>query len=284
MRADQARSNPIATVLDRAGIKPAKVMKDGRELRFSSPLRNADKTPSFKVDTAKNLWYHHGLARGGNKVTVWDVDTKKPKRTLVHDVNVYAATFSPDGKQIATGDKEGRIRIWASEGGETVSIATPGRVEGRYVEPACDEVTGGVAVARARWIYTNSDGTQELQLSLLCRKKGSGPYVPQGVLASTQYAEAPKLRKISPEQLKLAVATTEHMGWKASPEDLAFYGEKYPDSNSLNKEPVSIRILVDQARAGKALDVMLRLPGLSDLDAAFAEAQQQARKAGAYAN
>lgn len=224
------------------------------------------------------------LVGGEQAVTVWDVDTKKPKRTLVHDVNVHAATFSPDGKQIATGDKEGRIRIWASEGGETVSIATPGRVEGRYVEPACDEVTGGVAVARARWIYTNSDGTQELQLSLLCRKKGSGPYVPQGVLASTQYAEAPKLRKISPEQLKLAVATTEHMGWKASPEDLAFYGEKYPDSNSLNKEPVSIRILVDQARAGKALDVMLRLPGLSDLDAAFAEAQQQARKAGAYAN
>lgn len=68
MRADQARLIPIATFLDRAGIKPARITREGRELWYSSPLRDGDSTPSFKVDTAKNLWFDHGLARGGNVI------------------------------------------------------------------------------------------------------------------------------------------------------------------------------------------------------------------------
>ena len=68
MRADQARQIPITTYLERSGIKPAKVTRGGRELWYSSPLREGDKTPSFKVDTDKNLWFDHGMARGGNVI------------------------------------------------------------------------------------------------------------------------------------------------------------------------------------------------------------------------
>ena len=68
MRADQARQIPITTFLERAGIQPAKVTRGGRELWYSSPLREGDKTPSFKVDTDKNLWFDHGMARGGNVI------------------------------------------------------------------------------------------------------------------------------------------------------------------------------------------------------------------------
>ena len=66
MRADQARTIPIDRYLDAKGIKPASARKDGRELWYSSPLRQGDKTPSFKIDTQKNLWYDHGLGQGGN--------------------------------------------------------------------------------------------------------------------------------------------------------------------------------------------------------------------------
>ncbi len=66
MRADQARTIPIDRYLDAQGIKPARARMGGRELWYSSPLRQGDKTPSFKIDTLKNLWYDHGLGQGGN--------------------------------------------------------------------------------------------------------------------------------------------------------------------------------------------------------------------------
>lgn len=66
MRADQARTIPIDRYLNAQGIKPARSRLGGRELWYSSPLRQGDKTPSFKIDTHKNLWYDHGLGEGGN--------------------------------------------------------------------------------------------------------------------------------------------------------------------------------------------------------------------------
>ena len=68
MRADQARQIPIHHFLERAGIKPAKTVRNGCELWYSSPIREGDANPSFKVDTAKNLWFDHGAARGGNVI------------------------------------------------------------------------------------------------------------------------------------------------------------------------------------------------------------------------
>ena len=68
MRADQARQVPIPLYLERHNVRPAKVTRNGRELWYSSPIREGDKTPSFKVDTVKNLWYDHGMARGGNVI------------------------------------------------------------------------------------------------------------------------------------------------------------------------------------------------------------------------
>jgi hypothetical protein len=66
MRADQARTIPIDRNLYAQGVKPARARMGGRELWYSSPLRQGDKSPSFKTDTLKNLWYDHGLGRGGN--------------------------------------------------------------------------------------------------------------------------------------------------------------------------------------------------------------------------
>lgn len=68
MRADQARQIPISLYLERSGIRPAKVTRNGRELWYTSPIREGDDTPSFKVDTEKNLWFDHGLSVGGNVI------------------------------------------------------------------------------------------------------------------------------------------------------------------------------------------------------------------------
>lgn len=66
MRAKEARDIPISEFLESSGIKPLKQAKSGQELWYSSPIRNGDSNPSFKVDTAKNLWFDFGLSRGGN--------------------------------------------------------------------------------------------------------------------------------------------------------------------------------------------------------------------------
>ncbi|WP_419799634.1 MAG: toprim domain-containing protein [Terasakiella sp.] len=67
MRADQAKTIPISSYLENIeGITPAHSKMDGKELWYSSPLREGDKTPSFKVDHHDNIWFDHGLAQGGN--------------------------------------------------------------------------------------------------------------------------------------------------------------------------------------------------------------------------
>lgn len=66
MNSSQAKCIPIADYLAREGFQPARSRQGGRELWYRSPVRDGDENPSFKVDTTLNLWFDHGLARGGN--------------------------------------------------------------------------------------------------------------------------------------------------------------------------------------------------------------------------
>jgi len=68
MRAIEARKIPITEYLTQEGIQPMRSRRDGSELWYSSPLRDGDSDPSFKVDTTKNLWFDFGLAKGGNVI------------------------------------------------------------------------------------------------------------------------------------------------------------------------------------------------------------------------
>ena len=66
MNIAQAKCIPLEKYLERQGIKASKTRLGGQELWYHSPIRQGDKTPSFKVDTVKNLWFDHGAANGGN--------------------------------------------------------------------------------------------------------------------------------------------------------------------------------------------------------------------------
>ncbi len=66
MRADQAKTIPVDRYLETQGFKPVKVRQGGRELWYTSPIREGDSTPSFKVDVILNAWFDHGLGKGGN--------------------------------------------------------------------------------------------------------------------------------------------------------------------------------------------------------------------------
>ncbi|KAJ7722687.1 WD40-repeat-containing domain protein [Mycena metata] len=56
------------------------------------------------------------------QVIIWDVSTKKPKHSLIHNAGVGVASFSPDDKVICSGTLDGEIHIWNVEGGDRMTI------------------------------------------------------------------------------------------------------------------------------------------------------------------
>jgi hypothetical protein len=64
MRAKEARTISITAYLSSMGIHPLKKRDDGNERWYTSPIRQGDSSPSFKVDRQKNLWFDFGLSQG----------------------------------------------------------------------------------------------------------------------------------------------------------------------------------------------------------------------------
>lgn len=65
MNIEQAKSIQLFTLLDKMGFKPTP--KKGNEYLYFSPFRN-EKTPSFRVNTHKNVWFDFGEGSGGDTV------------------------------------------------------------------------------------------------------------------------------------------------------------------------------------------------------------------------
>ena len=61
----EAKEIDIVHFLADLGYEPSKIRNN--DYWYCSPLRD-EKTPSFKVDRRLNLWYDHGLGKGGNLV------------------------------------------------------------------------------------------------------------------------------------------------------------------------------------------------------------------------
>ena len=59
----QMRAIPIADFLNAMGIQPQK--QKGGILWYKAPYRT-ERTPSFKVDTNKNVWFDFGVGKGGD--------------------------------------------------------------------------------------------------------------------------------------------------------------------------------------------------------------------------
>ena len=64
---DAMRQIPLADFLARLGHEP--VRRSGNELWYRAPYRN-ERTPSFRVNVAKQLWYDFGTGKGGDIFTL----------------------------------------------------------------------------------------------------------------------------------------------------------------------------------------------------------------------
>jgi len=47
-----------------------------------------------------------------NNLQIWDIDSNLCRRTLCNENTIYCLSFSPNGKQIVTGDDAGNIKLW----------------------------------------------------------------------------------------------------------------------------------------------------------------------------
>jgi DNA primase len=65
MNCEQANQIDMVEYLRKLGYFPAKIR--GSDHWFLSPLRG-EKTPSFKINKSKNIWYDHGMGKGGNLI------------------------------------------------------------------------------------------------------------------------------------------------------------------------------------------------------------------------
>lgn len=61
------RQIPLAEFLARLGHEPTR--RNGNELWYRAPYRN-ERTPSFRVNVEKQLWYDFGLGKGGDIFTL----------------------------------------------------------------------------------------------------------------------------------------------------------------------------------------------------------------------
>lgn len=62
---NEAKRMDIVTYLESLSIKPQKV--NGNDYWYLSPIRD-EKTPSFKINRKLNVWYDHGIGKGGKLV------------------------------------------------------------------------------------------------------------------------------------------------------------------------------------------------------------------------
>lgn len=63
MNSKQAKAEPLPEFLGRLGHVPTSIR--GHDVWYRSPFRPDERTPSFKVDRQKNVWFDHGMGVGG---------------------------------------------------------------------------------------------------------------------------------------------------------------------------------------------------------------------------
>lgn len=104
---------------------------DGKSLASASPYdvclwRVANGDRLAKLERAATVVAFSPTApvlATGSKVTLWDAQTQERQRELDEQVSYAGAlAFSPDGKTLAVGNKDGLIRLWNADNGKELGV------------------------------------------------------------------------------------------------------------------------------------------------------------------
>ncbi|MEI6947346.1 toprim domain-containing protein [Paraflavisolibacter sp. H34] len=164
----QARELDLVDYLASLGYQPQKITHS--DYWYCSPLRE-EKTASFKVDRQKNLWYDHGIGKGGNLIDFGVLYHKCPVSELLQKLSGnrnLSFSFHPPVKTLE-GTEAGMEKIRVVEIGELRSIhllqylerrKIPREIAARYCHEVVFELYGKRHIAIG---FPNNAGGYELR-------------------------------------------------------------------------------------------------------------------------
>ena len=110
----EAKQKDLVTYLESLGHQPQKIKGDDHW--YLSPFRE-EKTPSFKVNKKFNVWYDHGMGKGGNLIDFGVLYHQCTVKELLLKLNGHfpfqqqAANPQIISEQKAPGEEKSRIKI-----------------------------------------------------------------------------------------------------------------------------------------------------------------------------
>jgi len=84
----QAKQIDIVEYLEKLGYRPQNIRNN--DYWYLSPLRQ-EKEPSFKVNRKLNMWYDHGLGKGGSLIDFGILFYNSPMK--LQSSKVFSASF-----------------------------------------------------------------------------------------------------------------------------------------------------------------------------------------------
>ena len=118
MQFEQARQIPLAKILLKWGFSPAYERRAGEELWYCSPLRT-EKTPSFKIDVRRNLWFDFGENVGGSPIDlvikIFGSDVNGALAVLANFENMQAPIFENKDPSVFSEEKAFKNTVFELE-------------------------------------------------------------------------------------------------------------------------------------------------------------------------
>lgn len=130
----EAREIDLVDYLQSLGHIPRKI--NGPDYWYLSPLRD-EKTPSFKVNRQKGVWYDHGIGQGGDIIDfgaryfnchVKDFLTRLSEENLKRGFSFHQRDFTNTRPMPVAGEKE------KDNGGKIIIVATRQLADPRLIE------------------------------------------------------------------------------------------------------------------------------------------------------
>ncbi|MBI1342126.1 MAG: DNA primase [Terrimonas sp.] len=116
---EQANQIDLVDYLEKLGYIPKKIRNN--DYWYLSPLRE-EKTPSFKVNRLKNVWYDHGLGKGGSLIdfgkTYYRCTVKELLKRLGNEQGIIVS-FHPQKNTLA-----GEKKDLSNQSGKIVIVST----------------------------------------------------------------------------------------------------------------------------------------------------------------
>jgi DNA primase len=244
MNIAEAKKIDLVEYLASLGYHPAKLKR--ADYWYCSPLRE-EKTPSFKVNRKQNVWYDHGLGKGGNFVDFAMLYHNCSVKELLGKIN-NGLSFH-QRPVVAMAPEEPLIKIIAENNLSSLSLLRylkQRRIAESIAKKYCQEVVFSLHEKRYAAIgFKNNEGGFELRNQ--CFKGSSSP---KGI---TSFENSSKELEVFEGFFNFLSHQTIHQNQSLSPSNILVLNSTsfFEKSRQLMEKHDSIRLFLDRDTGGQ---------------------------------